>query len=108
MVAQHLVRLGLWVFGDFYETDDPKNGHREIAKTIISQRGWEGQYEVSKFNDPVDFLVFVKEAIKIGNCYCQNVITLSDGTKGREVDNVLVIYEKERWRIENIRNPYLR
>ena len=108
MVAQHLVRLGLWVFGDFYETDDPKNGHIEIAEMILNRKNWKGQFEVSKFSDPVDFLVFEKEAIKIGNCYCQNVITLSDKTKGREVDNVLVIYEKERWRIETIRNPYLR
>lgn len=108
MAEQRVVRLGLWIWGDFYETDDPKNGHIEIAYQIINKKGWQGQFEASKFEDPVDFLIFEKEGVKIGNRYGKNVITLCDKTKGREVDNVLLIYEMEGWFIDYIHNPYLK
>ena len=108
MADKRIARLGLWIFGDMYETNDQKNGHIEIANKVIEQNGWKGQFQVSKFNDPVDFLIFEKEAIKIGNQLGKNIITLADNTSGREVDNLLVIYEKMRWKIDYVHNPYRR
>lgn len=90
----------LYAGGEFVKIEDPLKGHNGLAVKIIKDKGWEEQYKCSKYKDPVDFLIFVKEAIKVGNQLGEEIVTISCNTKGREVDEVLVKYEKLGWKID--------
>lgn len=100
-----MVDLGFFVYGEYYGQEG-KEGHIEIAYRILSKRpAWKNHFEnqaKTKWRDPVDFLVFVKGAVKIGNRWGAKVITYSGAHMDKEMLTCIMEYKSHNWRLEDV------
>lgn len=100
-----MVELGFFVYNDYYGQEG-KEGHIEIAHRILSQKpAWRNHFELqarTKWKDPVDFLVFVKGAVKIGNRWGARVVTYSSAHMDKEMLTCLMEYKARGWKLEDV------
>ena len=100
-----MIELGFFLYGDYYGKEDPKEGHIEIAKRILAKRpAWLQHFrENGKYRDPVDYLIFTKGAVKIGNRWGNKVITYDSKFLDKEIDTCLCEYRSHGWKDEDVR-----
>ena len=61
--------------GKTYDQENQSEGHIEIARRVIEAENLVEKYQNSKWNDPVDFLLFVEGALKVGNRWGKRVVS---------------------------------
>lgn len=82
-----MVELGFILpTGDKYLQEANEEGHIEVARRVIEKNSMSDRYERSKWNDPVDFLVFEEGALKIGNRWGAQVITYYPNKLSRKIN----------------------
>lgn len=106
--VKKMVTLGFFVYGKYYGREDGNEGHIEIASRILSQKeAWKRHFETQAktgWRDPVDFLVYIKGAVKIGNRWGKKVITYSSFHLDNEMQECISYYKMHGWRVEDIWN----
>ena len=101
-----MVVLGCFVYGKYYEQEKDE-GHIEIALRILASKpAWKNHFDnqaETGWEDPVDFLVFIKGAVKIGNRWGKKVITYSSAHLDKEMDACILEYKSHGWSTEDVR-----
>lgn len=99
-----MTTLGFFLYGDYYEKNSPTEGHIEIARRILNKRpAWLQHFEKNgKYSDPVDYLIFTKGAVKIGNRWGKKVITYDSKFLDKEVETCLWVYMSRGWKVEDV------
>ena len=100
-----MLEFGFFIDGEYHgRKNSAEKGHIEIANRILEEHSsWKSHYETqNKWKDPVDFLVFVKAAIKIGNRWGRRVVTYSSQHLNEEMQECIREYQKSNWAIEDV------
>ena len=61
--------------GKTYDQENQSDGHIEIARRVITSENLDEKYKNSRWNDPVDFLIFDEGALKVGNRWGKRVVS---------------------------------
>ena len=102
-VKKMLLKLGIFCYGKYYGKKFDSDGHIEIASRIIDSKSWKSQFESDpKWKDPVDFLIYRKGAIKIGNRWGARKLSYSSRMSDKETDGVIIEYQSAGWEIEDV------
>ena len=98
------IKLGIFCYGEYYSKESTSEGHIEIAKRIINNKpSWRAQFESeTRWKDPVDFLIYRKGAIKIGNRWGARKISYSSLMLDKETEGVLIEYQSAGWEVEDV------
>lgn len=86
---------------------EPNEGHIEVANRVIRIEKLEIKYKnlITTWSDPVDFLVFVEGALKIGNRWGERVITYYPHALARNVRDEIESYVSRNYRKETVYPP---
>ncbi len=83
--------------GNKYFQLETEKGHIEVAMRVINIENLSERFEKSKWNDPVDFLIFDIGAIKIGNRWGSRVISYYPNLLDRKSEEVIAIYKMRHY-----------
>ena len=98
-----MLEFGFFVYGEYYGRNS-NEGHIEIAQRILNKHpSWLSHFETqSKWKDPVDFLVYFKGAVKIGNRWGKKVVSYSSYHMDKEMEGCLAEYKSARWQLDDM------
>ena len=83
-----------------------EEGHIEIAERIIQQKGWSNEFASGCWgNNPVDFLIYEKGALKVGNRWGSRKVSYYPAKLSREVRDFIDEYRARNYEIEAVTLP---
>lgn len=99
-----MVKLGFFVYGEYYEQSNPEEGHIEIAMRILEGRPtWLQSFKANdKYRDPVDFLIYTKGAVKIGNRWGAKVLSYNSRFLDKEMEGCICEYNSCGWILDDV------
>lgn len=91
--------------GDTYLRKTKSEGHIEIARRIINDTQMTKDFEKSSYTDPVDYLIFVQGALKIGSRWGDRVIVYYPAKVNKKIEEAISEYTQKNYREDKVYPP---